>query len=114
MAQKQRDGRLKQALLLALVAVNVVLVLLIWADGLRAGDGELPGYYRSVPGSAEDAAPARVTPFPDGSGRAGQAHEEGGPQGGGQGAGRVRATATPLPKSTAPLPILPSLDGDDA
>lgn len=112
MARKQRDDRLKQLVLLAFVAVNVLLVLLIWVDGLRADRPALPGYYRDVPAGAEESAPSRVTPFPEAGEE--REHEDGEHRGAGQGAGRGRATATPLPESTEDLPILPSLDGDDA
>ena len=113
MAQK-RDDRLKRLLLLAFVAANVLLAVMIWVDGLRARGGDLPGYYRQVPAGVEERPPAQVTPFPEAGETEDGRHQGGREAGTGPDAGRVRATATPLPEGTEALPILPSLDGDDA
>ncbi|MFW5941385.1 MAG: hypothetical protein ACOCXI_06270 [Chloroflexota bacterium] len=62
---RKRNERLKQTLLLAFVLVSVILVGLIWADGLREGEDAVPGYYREVDsGSVEETAPATVTAPP--------------------------------------------------
>jgi hypothetical protein len=60
MGQKKHD-RLKQALLLAFVCASVLLVVLIWADGLSADAAPAPNYYRQVPGAEGETT---VTPAP--------------------------------------------------
>ncbi|MDT8304673.1 MAG: hypothetical protein RRC07_01955 [Anaerolineae bacterium] len=65
MAQKKYD-RVKQSLLLVFVFASVLLIGLIWADGL-VGDAErTPSYYRGVPADAEStpATLPTVTPLP--------------------------------------------------
>ncbi|HSM56955.1 MAG TPA: hypothetical protein VK879_12460 [Candidatus Sulfomarinibacteraceae bacterium] len=64
---RKRNERVRQTLLLAFVLVSVILVGLIWADGLRQGEEAIPGYYREVDnGSMEETSPTlRALPAND-------------------------------------------------
>lgn len=85
---KAKKDRLKQGLLLVFVCASVLLVGLIWADGLAPAGPPAPSYYRGAPAVVPDSTivPANVPTF------------------------------TPAPRedsTTEPL-ILPGLDDDDA
>ena len=58
MAQKQRN-RVKDVLFFAFLAISLLLVMLVWAEGLRADTGGAPGYYRSST-PLEDDAPSSL------------------------------------------------------
>lgn len=60
MAEPRREG-LKQALLLAFIALNVILILFVWADNLIDQPGD-QGFVRSTRGPA--AVPTAATPEP--------------------------------------------------
>ncbi len=69
MAQEQHD-RIKEILFFAFVAMSLVLVVLVWADGLQADADPVPGYYRSsapVDGDMVPTGPA-TTPAVPGTG----------------------------------------------
>jgi hypothetical protein len=85
---KNKHNQLKHALLLAFVCASVLLVVLIWADGLSADTAPAPDYYRQVPGS-ENAT--TVTPAPP----------------------PMVTPSGPEVEPTAP-PMLPGLDDDEA
>lgn len=102
MAQTKNE-RVKQGLLLAFVIVSVVLVGLIWADGLVEDVPATPSYYRGAADDGQGRAVTAVVPAGD--------------------TPTPAAAATPhrpgeRPQEDAqdgdePL-ILPSLDDDDA
>lgn len=56
MARKQRS-RLKEILFFTFLGLSLVLVLLVWADGLRADADAVPGYYRSSTPIEADVTP---------------------------------------------------------
>ena len=67
---------MKQKLLLAFVVMSVILIGLIWADGLFTAEPEMPHYYRNTvqieepvtvtitPRTHEHRAEATITPTP--------------------------------------------------
>lgn len=57
MAQEQRD-RVKEILFFTFLAISLVLVILVWTDGLRPDADTIPGYYRSSTPLEEGAVPA--------------------------------------------------------
>ena len=70
---------MKQKLLLAFVVISVILISLIWADGLFTAEPEMPSYYRNaVP--VEEPVAVTVTV---------RAHEH-----------QAEATTTPIPTPT--------------
>lgn len=70
---------MKQKLLLAFVVISVILIGLIWADGLFTVEPEMPHYYRNT---VQIVEPVAVTITP-------RTHEH-----------QAEATATPTPAST--------------
>jgi hypothetical protein len=73
---------MKQKLLLTFILISVILIGLIWADGLFTAEPEMPSYYRnSVPTTEPMAVTVTV-----------RAHEH-----------RAEATATPVPIATPDL-----------
>lgn len=70
---------MKQKLLLAFVVISVILIGLIWADGLFTAEPEMPSYYRNT---VQVDEPVAVTITP-------RIHEH-----------QTEATATPTPAST--------------
>lgn len=69
MAQEQRD-RLKEILFFAFVAISLVLVVLVWTNGLQADADVVPGYYRNSAPVEGDSVPdsSLVTPAAPGTG----------------------------------------------
>lgn len=107
MASANREG-LKRTLLLGFVAVNVVLIGLIWTDGLVAHQPATPSYYRDTFQMDPDVyltVTAEAVEFEnqlDGTPAAHSGEEHHG-SGSGQGHGQEHedATAIPTPKLEA-------------
>jgi hypothetical protein len=100
MAHKKHD-RLKQALLLVFVGASLVLVGLIWVDGLVAEAEQVPSYYRGAPGTGAErtvAPEATLAPAATATPAA------------------PLLTPTPLPPEEMPDEplILPGLDDEDS
>ena len=102
MASTNREG-LKRALLLGFVIISIVLIGLIWAEGLVPDQPATPGYYRdtfqmdpnvylTVTAEAiEFEAQLNGTPAPEASDSTEEHH------GSGSGQGQNKATAVPTP-----------------
>jgi hypothetical protein len=76
-AAVSKSQNMKQKLLLVFVIISVILVGLIWADGLFTDEPEMPSYYRNTvqvdepvavtitPRTHEHQTEATTTPTPD-------------------------------------------------
>jgi hypothetical protein len=85
---KAKKDRLKQGLLLLFVCASVLLVGLIWAEGLAPAAAPTPSYYRGAPPLVPQSTLAPATVPAD--------------------------TPAPLEDSTAEPLLLPGLDDEDA
>jgi len=70
---------MKQKLLLTFIIISVILIGLVWADGLFADEPEMPSYYRNTV-QVEEPVAVTITP---------RTHEH-----------QAEATATPTPAPT--------------
>lgn len=115
MAPTNREG-VKRALLLGFVALSVVLVGIIWADGLIADQPATPSYYRDsfqmdpnvyltvTAQAVEFERQLMGTPAADDDM---EEHGSSSGQGRGQGQGHNAATAVPSPTPTPEAPKTP-------
>ena len=99
MASKNREG-VKRGLLLGFVAVSLVLIVLVWVDGLGPNEPATPSYYRGsfqmdpdvyltvTAEAVEFEQQLNGTPAPE-------SEEEHQGSGGGQGRGQAHDAATP-------------------
>lgn len=63
MAQTRQD-RIKEIVFLVFVGISLVMVLLVWVDGLRADVETVPGYYRTVDTGSGSTATSEPTEMP--------------------------------------------------